>query len=169
MFALQKMTSGCCCCCCWLFVHRYITVTSYWTPWRLKSPSSPLFAQVFVQAYIKENIKVLRYWPLWGESLKIFPFDDVFIRQILWQWHNNTRPFILAAATSCHTHTHYITRYLNISWNLCHGVKVLKIEIHLAAVKPLVKFQDLNLFSLFLCLNRSDISEWVFKGSTSLT
>ena len=44
----------------------------------------------FVQAQIKENIKALRHWPLWGEftgdrwiprkkgpvTQKIFPFDD---------------------------------------------------------------------------------------------
>ena len=27
-----------------------------------------LFAQPFVQVQIKENFKVLHYWPLWGES-----------------------------------------------------------------------------------------------------
>ena len=35
--------------------------------WRLKSPASPLFAQLLAQAQIKENIKAPRYWPLWGE------------------------------------------------------------------------------------------------------
>ena len=33
----------------------------------LKSPASQLFAQPFIQAQIKENIKVLRHWPLSGE------------------------------------------------------------------------------------------------------
>ena len=41
------------------------TVTS---KWHLKSPASRLFAQLFVQAQIKENIKVPLHWPLWGES-----------------------------------------------------------------------------------------------------
>ena len=45
-----------------------ITVTSWWERWRLKSPAPRLFAQPFVQAQIKENIKALRHWPLWGES-----------------------------------------------------------------------------------------------------
>ena len=44
-----------------------ITVTSYWVRWRLKSPASPLFAQLVIQAQIKENIKVRRHWPLCGE------------------------------------------------------------------------------------------------------
>ena len=45
-----------------------ITITSYWALWRLKSPASLLFTQPFVQPQIKENIKALRHWPLWGES-----------------------------------------------------------------------------------------------------
>ena len=36
--------------------------------WRLKSTASRLFAQTFVQAQIKRNIKAPRHWPLWGES-----------------------------------------------------------------------------------------------------
>ena len=32
-------------------------------------PASRLFTQPFIQARIKENIKVPRHWPLWGESL----------------------------------------------------------------------------------------------------
>ena len=54
-----------------------------------------MFAQPFVQAQIKENIKALRHWPLWGEfffhrspvnsphkgpvTRKMFPFDDVIM------------------------------------------------------------------------------------------
>ena len=35
-----------------------ITVTSLWTRWRLKSPVSPLFTQLFVQAQIKKTLKL---------------------------------------------------------------------------------------------------------------
>ena len=52
--------------------------------WRLKSSASRLFAQPFVQAHIKENIKAPCHWPLWGRSTsqrasiaEIFPFDAV--------------------------------------------------------------------------------------------
>ena len=48
-----------------------------------------LFAQLSVQAQIKENIKAPRHWPLWGESggfphegpvtPKMFPFDDAIM------------------------------------------------------------------------------------------
>ena len=57
-----------------------------------------LFAQPFVQAQIKENIKFPRHWPLWGESTgrrpvdpprkgpvtrNMFPFDDVIMPHAL--------------------------------------------------------------------------------------
>ena len=34
---------------------------------RLKSPTSRLATQSFVQAQVKESIKAPRHWPLWGE------------------------------------------------------------------------------------------------------
>ena len=50
---------------------KYIFVTHYsdviWALWRFKSPASRLFAQPFIQAQIKENIKAPHHWPLWGE------------------------------------------------------------------------------------------------------
>ena len=45
-----------------------IIMTSYWARWRLKSPAFHLFAQSFVEAQIKENIKAPRQWTLWWES-----------------------------------------------------------------------------------------------------
>ena len=44
-----------------------ITMTSYWTRWRLKSLASRLLTQPFIQTQIKENIKAPRHWPLCGE------------------------------------------------------------------------------------------------------
>ena len=44
----------------------FITVTSQWARWRLKSPASWVFTQLFIQAQIKENIKAPRHWPLCG-------------------------------------------------------------------------------------------------------
>ena len=35
--------------------------------WHHCPNASWLFTQVFIQAHIKENIKALRHWPLWGE------------------------------------------------------------------------------------------------------
>ena len=70
----------------------FITVTSSWKRWRLKSPASRLFAQPFFRAQTKENMKAPRHWPLWGEftgerriprtkgsNAELFPFDDVIM------------------------------------------------------------------------------------------
>ena len=52
-----------------VYLKRYfITVTSYWARWRLKSPVPRLFAQPFVQEQIKEHLKAPRHWPLSGNS-----------------------------------------------------------------------------------------------------
>ena len=70
-----------------------ITMTSWWTRWRLKSPASRVFTQPFIQSQIKENIKAPRHWPLWGGihrspvnsphkgpvTRKMSPFDDVIM------------------------------------------------------------------------------------------
>ena len=72
-----------------------ITVTSWWTRCCLKSPTSWLFTQPFIQGQIKENTKAPRHWPVvrgihhWPVNSphkgpvtrKMFPFDDV----ILWR------------------------------------------------------------------------------------
>ena len=46
---------------------QFITVTSKWAWWHLKSPASRLFTQPFAQTQIKENIKAPRHWPLCWE------------------------------------------------------------------------------------------------------
>ena len=50
-----------------------ITKTSQWAQWRPKSPASPVFAQLLVQAQIKESIKAQRRWPLGEEVTGEFP------------------------------------------------------------------------------------------------
>ena len=54
------------------------TMTSSWMRWRLKSPASWLFTQLFSQAQIKENVKAPHHWsPHKGPvTRKMFPFDD---------------------------------------------------------------------------------------------
>ena len=54
----------------WCFIDlkvHFITMTSQWVGWRLKSPASRLFTQPFIRAQIKENIKAPCHWPLCGE------------------------------------------------------------------------------------------------------
>ena len=60
--------------CWWSFGSRYfcscyhdITETSWWARRRHQSHAYRLFAHVFVQTQIKENIKSPRHWLLWGE------------------------------------------------------------------------------------------------------
>ena len=43
---------------------KFITLTSQWARWLLKSPASGLFTQLFIQVQIKENTKASRHWPL---------------------------------------------------------------------------------------------------------
>ena len=71
-----------------------IRMTSLWGRWHLKTPASPLFAQLLVQAQIKENIKASRYWTFCGE----FTSDRLITRQkdsnaenasIWWRHHNH--------------------------------------------------------------------------------
>ena len=68
----------------------YITLTSQWTPWHIKSPASRLFTQPFIQTQIKENIAAPRHWPLNSPgpvnsphkgpvTRKMFPSDDVIM------------------------------------------------------------------------------------------
>ena len=53
---------------CCLFQFIFITKTSPFTPWRVKSQSIPLYVKRFVKEYIKANIKVPRYLPFVGET-----------------------------------------------------------------------------------------------------
>ena len=71
--------------CVWHYFLGVYLVSHYsdviMAPWCLKSLTSWLFAQPFVQTHIEENI-TQRYWPLWGESN-----DDRWIALIKGQWH----------------------------------------------------------------------------------
>ena len=44
---------------------QFITVTSQWASWCLKSPAIRLFVQFFVLAVIKDNIEAQVTGPLW--------------------------------------------------------------------------------------------------------
>ena len=68
----------------------FITVTSQWARWRLKSPTSRLFTQAFIQAQIKNKhqssaslafVRGIHRWPVntphrWPVMRKLFSFDD---------------------------------------------------------------------------------------------
>ena len=68
---------------------------SQWLPWRLKSPLSRLFAQPFIQAHIKENIKAAHLWPCEGNLLMTsgFPSQKTSNAEnvsIWWRPHDST-------------------------------------------------------------------------------
>ena len=83
-------------------LHKSITVTSWWAWGHLKSLASSLFAQLLVQAQIKENtiwsyaslafVRGIRQWPVNSPHKRpvtqnMFPFDDVIMNVGLDQWH----------------------------------------------------------------------------------
>ena len=71
-------------------IWEYMTMTS----WRLKSPASPLYAELFVQAQIRENIKVPRHWPLWREFTgdRWIPRIKVQLRGVSIRWCHHIFP-----------------------------------------------------------------------------
>ena len=74
----------------WLVLLLFITVILQWARWRLKSPALRRFAQPFVQAQIKENVKTPRHWPFWGECTSEFPSQkdsDMENVSIWWRHH----------------------------------------------------------------------------------
>ena len=76
----------------------FITVMTEWAWWHFKSLACQLLLQPFVQGQIKENVKALHHWPLWGESTGdqwifltkgqkcMFPFDDIILLISYWCW-----------------------------------------------------------------------------------
>ena len=67
------------------------------------SPASRLFTQSFIQLQIKENIKALRHWPLWGEFT-----GDRWIPHTKGQWRGKCFHLM---TSSYHTHS-TIERYI---------------------------------------------------------
>ena len=74
----------------------YITMTSWWARWCLKSPASRLFIQPFsFQGQIKESIKAPLRWPLYGEFLAQMTGNAENI-SIWWRHHSNAIIFLIS-------------------------------------------------------------------------
>ena len=71
----------------------------------LKSPTSPLLAQLLIQAKIKENIKAPCHWLLWEEFLtqKANNAENVFI------WWRHYVDAKMCLYISCHADSHVYT------------------------------------------------------------
>ena len=73
----------------WNF-HRTLIVVEQYSDIMMVAMASRLFTQLFVQAQIKENIKALRHWALWGEftgprceqSTQFISYG--YVRSIMW-------------------------------------------------------------------------------------
>ena len=74
-------------------------MTSLWARWRLKSPASRLFTQVFIRAQIKENIKAPRHWPLCGEFT-----GDRWIPRTNGMWRGKCFHWMTSSCTGCEIH-----------------------------------------------------------------
>ena len=64
---------------------QYITVTSQWARWHLKSPASRLFIQPFIQSSRSlAFVRGIHRWPVnsphkWQVTRKMVPFDEVIM------------------------------------------------------------------------------------------
>ena len=73
--------------CCYTI--KYVVIRM---DWKDASPGSRLFAQPFIQAQIKENIKGPRHCPLWRESPAGSPHKGLVTRKSFGaDWDNNQR------------------------------------------------------------------------------
>ena len=86
-----------------------ITVTGQWARWRPKSPASQLFTEPLIQAYIKENNKPPRHWPLWGDFTV-----DRWIPHTNGQWRGKCLHLMTSSCmkTSWHRHNSCINGHL---------------------------------------------------------
>ena len=76
----------------------HITLTSQWPRWRLKSPASRLFAQLFIRVQTIENTKAPWHWPLCGEftgtdELPTQRASNAENVSIWWRHHVKSVPF----------------------------------------------------------------------------
>ena len=111
--------------------------------WCLKSPASWLFAKLFVQMQIKENIKAL-HWPLWGEfphkgqvTRKMFPFDDIImdcVSTMLFKCLDYKPVFPMEVLLFCNNPAkHSSTLWINIHFRSHH-----QIEFHCGSLSSMV-------------------------------
>ena len=114
------------------WVHRfYITMTSWWARWRLKSPASRLFTQPFIQG-ADQNIKDPRHWPKWNYSTLLLQ-------------HFLTRPVVNITLNDCDICEFDINLFkLNHYWHIIKGVwrssdiALLKWHPHLPGANELI-------------------------------
>ena len=89
----------------WRIPQAQYFVTLLWARCRLKPLASRLFAQPFVQAQIKDNIKAPPHWSLWGEFIDEFPAQrasKVEIISIWWHHHDALATWVTCLIVQTH-------------------------------------------------------------------
>ena len=132
-------------------------MTSLWARWRLKSPASRLFTQAFIEAQIKENMKTLRHWPLWGEFT-----SDRWIPRTKDQYRGKMFPYMMTSScvscdfwsTTCSKTTRRATHY-----SVRH--KKDASQRHYRELRHLYELTGI----LHLSLSYSTWASWRFKSS----
>ena len=92
--------------------------------WRLKSPASRVFTQPFIQAQIKENIKVSLHWPLWWKFTMTgeFPVQRASNAEnvSIWWLHHESRPCI---PNNCAITLRFWRSWQSYCRGVCNGSK----------------------------------------------
>ena len=109
-----------------------------------------MFAEAFVRAHTKENIKALRHWRLWGESTavfphkgpvtrKMFPFSDVIM--INYWMNRGLRKAVVMVSVNKSSNSHDVS-YKHILAEIVMVSPLLKNPSY--QLRPLVRF-DIHL------------------------
>ena len=103
--------------------------------WRLKSSTSRLFAQTFVQTQFIENIKAPRHWPFcegihrwlvdsphkWPVTRKMFTFDEIIMVYFSNSRHTTPSPLHMPSPSSLSiSHGKFIEYYYIFTHNWSH-------------------------------------------------
>ena len=129
----------------------------------LKSPASRWFAQPFVQAHTKANIKALCHWPSWGESTgdrwipltkglitrKMPPMDDAWTMWNISQLHEAHRHMPIL------TYTKYCpsTTLLRVPYRLKNSIYFIPVKLHWLYVPYVSPDHTCPLIHLYDCIN----------------
>ena len=107
--------------------HSFITMTSQWAWWRLRSPASRLFTQPFIRAQIKENFKAPRHWPLCGEFTGTgeFPAQKASNAEnvSIWWRHHVKKVNAFGVTMECMSPAIHLFKE-RLYWNYCRSISM---------------------------------------------
>ena len=134
-------------------IEPFITMTSKWQRWRLKSPASRLFTQLFIQTQIKKTPKAPRHWPLCGEFT-----GDRWIPRTNGQLRGKCFHLMTSSWKNCISYDFWILYVQSLSELLNGTVKMKYIPRIIHTFRGLLYFCGaLLLFDAIPCLRLSSI------------